>query len=149
MAKTITMHVSGLSELGRRMSTLKSDIALKTARSATGAAANIVKKLAKAHILSSPSVDTRSLYESVIVKKLPKKDTVLTSEHIVTVRGRGKKSKKTGITQTSAPHAHFVEFGTVKMPAEPFLRPGFEEGKAKAVDAMIDRLRKRIEKAGG
>ena len=54
-------------------------------------------------------------------------------------------SKKTGLKQTSAPHAHFVEFGTVNMPAEPFLAPAFDVEKERAAAAIAEKLKARIE----
>ncbi len=149
MASSVTVKVEGLSELGRRMAALSADVSLKIARSATAAAAGIVKKGAVANIVASPSVVTGSLRDDVIIKRLSKRESNLTSEHIVTVRGRGKSTKKTAKDQKSrnAPHAHFVEFGTVNMPAEPFLQPAFETHKQAALEAMKDRLQRRIIKA--
>lgn len=139
-------QVKGLRELGAAMKALGNEMGLKIARAATGAAAQPVKKRAIANIIASPAVDTGSLKASVIVKRLGKKESKLTSEHIVTVRGRGKR-KKDGTRQTEAPHASKVEFGTVHMPAEPFLRPAFDSQKGAALTAMQDTLRRRIAKA--
>jgi HK97 gp10 family phage protein len=147
MAST-TVHVEGLQQLGERMRALSRDMNLKIAGQATGAAAQVIKKRAKRNILTSPSVDTRSLYDAVISKKIPRSQTQLTSEHIVTVRGRGKKGKKLKGKQRIAPHGHLVEFGTVNMPAEPFLRPAFDQEKGFAVGAMIAKLKAGITKAG-
>lgn len=149
MADVVTFKIEGLKQLGDRMRKLSADMALKTARSATSAGAGVIKKLAVQNIISSPSVDTGDLKANVIIKRLPKSQTPLTSEHIVTVRGRGKKnSKAIKAGKRGAPHAHFVEFGTVNMPAEPFLRPAFDQGKSRAVEAMIKRLKDRLAKAG-
>lgn len=41
----------------------------------------------------------------------------------------------------------FIEFGTVKMAAKPFLRPAFDSQKGAAVEKMAEILRKRIERA--
>lgn len=41
----------------------------------------------------------------------------------------------------------FVEFGTSKMPARPFLRPAFEANKDKAVTIIRDKLKVTIAKA--
>jgi HK97 gp10 family phage protein len=149
MATTTRVQVLGLRELGEAMRKLSKDVALKTARSATAAGATVIKKAAKSNILKSPSVQTKSLHDGVITKRLGKAETDLTSEHIVTVRGRGKSTKKKDgtVTKTAgAPHAHFVEFGTVNMPAEPFLRPAFEAEKGNAVTAIKDKLAQRIAK---
>jgi HK97 gp10 family phage protein len=149
MATTTRVQVLGLRQLGEAMRLLSSDVALKVARAATAAAAQPVKKAAIRNIVNSPSVQTGSLRDSVIVKRLGRAESALTSEHIVTVRGRGKlikKGKNKGQHQTSAPHAHFVEFGTVNMPPEPFLQPAFEEQKGNAVEAMKNKLAARIAK---
>ena len=42
----------------------------------------------------------------------------------------------------------FVEFGTSKMPAKPFLRPAFEQTKEQASSAIISTLREEILKEG-
>jgi HK97 gp10 family phage protein len=145
MAETLTVHVEGLRELGEAMRKLSSDVALKISHQAVAAAAQVIKKRAKRNIESSPSVDTGSLRDAVIVKRIPKSQTQLTSEYIVTIRGRGKRARKSKTKQSIAPHAHFVEFGTVHMPAEPFLRPAFDAGKEEAMQKMVDRLKARIE----
>jgi len=143
----VTIEVKGLRELGERLRFLKTDVALKAARSATGAAANVVKKAAIQNVQTSPSVDEGDLVRNVIAKRMPKGQTTLTSEHIVTVRGRGKKSSK-GF-KNGAPHAHYVEFGTRFMDEEPFLEPALKRNIQKATDAMAKRLEARIIKAGG
>jgi len=140
MTASVTFEVKGLRELGEAMRQLDADVALKLSWQATGAAAQVVKKRAQQKIETSPSVDTGNLRRSVIVKRMPKGERGdLTAEHIVTVRGRGKRTRK-GNLQAGAPYAHFVEFGTVHMPAEPFLRPALEGGVREAVEAMRRRL---------
>lgn len=147
---TTTFKVEGLRELGESMRALSAEVATRIARSMTNGAAQVVKKAAVQHIVSSPSVETGSLSESVIVKRIPARQTTHTSEHIVTVRGRGKiikRGKRKGQRQTEAPHAHFVEFGTVNMPPEPFLRPALDKNKEAAAEAMREIGRRRIEAA--
>jgi len=141
-----TVKVEGLRQLGVALKNLDQKVARRASRGATAAAAAVIKKAAKGNIRKSPSIETGSLLKSVIAKRLGKGETNLTSEHIVTVRGRGKK-KKDGTLQESAPHAHLVEFGTVKMPAEPFLRPAYESEKHRAAAAIADKLRAAIAKA--
>jgi HK97 gp10 family phage protein len=147
VTKTST-RVEGLRALGEAMRGLTADMQGKVARAATNAAAQVVKKGTKAKIRSNPSIDSGSLLEAVIVKRVPPAQTDLTSEHIVTFRGRGKPTNKKGQRIARAPHAHLVEFGTVSMPAEPSLRPGLEENIQPATAAMAARLKQRIDKAG-
>ena len=144
MAKPVTVQVLGLKELGARMERLSAKASRSIATGATGAAAGIIKKAAKSNIERSPSIQTRSLFDAVIVKKVPKSQTTLTSEHVVTVRGKGKPFNKKGQRIAKAPHALFVEEGTVNMPAEPFLRPAFDVHAGEALSAMVAKIEKRL-----
>lgn len=44
-------------------------------------------------------------------------------------------------------YAHFVEFGTVKMSAKPFMRPAWEGGKISAAESIHDLLKQEIQLA--
>lgn len=143
-----TWKVDGLRELGAAARELGGPAVIRIAGTMTNAGAQVVKHEAVRNIERNPSIDTGSLKDSVIVKKIPKSQTRLTSEHIVTVRGRGKiikRGKRKGQRETSAPHAKFVEFGTVNMPAEPFLRPALDQRKGDAAEAMRARGAVRLE----
>lgn len=149
MPTTVTIHVDGLQQLGERLSKLAAKVATKSAVRATGAAAQLVRKAAKDNIKRSPSIVTGTLLDAVILKKLPKSQSTLTSEHIVTVRRAKRWGSKAKTKQVTAPHATFIEFGTVNMPAEPFLRPALERNVQPAIDVMKARLTEEIFKAGG
>ena len=153
MANALTWRVEekGLRELGEAMRKLSREMSLKIAAQATGAAGKIVKEEAK-RIVRSQSYDTGSLYDAVIVKKIPRSQSEYTSAHIVTVRGRGKKAQRAreaakGKKVARVSYGHHLEFGTVNMPAEPFLKPGFDRSAGRAKDIMISKLRVGIEKA--
>ena len=145
---TTRLEVKGLRELGQAMNAMGVDVVKASVR-ATGpaGAAGLVRDAAKQNIRTSPSIETGSLLAAVIVKKIPKSQTKLTSEHIVTVRGRGKPTTKKGKKIDRAPYAFHVEFGTVNMPAEPFLRPALENNVQPAIGKMADSLRTSIAKA--
>lgn len=144
MASVTRVEVKGLRQLGERLRKLSAKAAGSAARGATGKAANVIKKLTKLKIETNPSVETGSMRDAVIVKKLPKSQSRVTSEHIVTFRGRGKPYNKKGQKIARAPHAHFPEFGTVNMPAEPSLRPAFDQGKHEALNVMVKTLEQRL-----
>lgn len=48
-------------------------------------------------------------------------------------------------------YAHFIEFGTVNQPAQPFMRPAFEQSNNESLNAakkyIADRIPKEVEKA--
>lgn len=48
-----------------------------------------------------------------------------------------------------APHGHLIEFGTVRAPAYPFIRPSYEAKKDAAIRAVLDELRVRLDSYGG
>lgn len=143
MPTSTTIRVDGLQQLGERMRGLKQEVNLKIARESTNAAAQVIKKIVKQKApVAPPEVTPRipygSLRDNVVVKRITK--TELTSEHIVTIRGKKKDfyAAKVGRLQ---------EFGTVKMQAHPFMRPAFEQGKLQAMDALVSKLKSGLDKA--
>lgn len=46
----------------------------------------------------------------------------------------------------SAPHAHLLEYGTVKMAARPFLRPAFDELKGKIGATIVASMKRKVNK---
>lgn len=144
MASTVSVEVKGLRELGERMKGLSEAVNNRIARAATAAGAVVIRNAAQAKV----PVDTGNLKKNIIVKRLPKGESSLTSEHIVTVRqGKlTKKQKDKGLED--AYYGKFVEYGTAKMPARPYMRPAFDQNKEKAVQAIKDRIEKRLNKAG-
>lgn len=43
-----------------------------------------------------------------------------------------------------APYASYVEFGTYKMAAQPFLRPALDNAEAAALSAIVDSVQKKM-----
>ena len=144
MANTISVKVDGLSELGKRMKGLSEAVNNRIARAATAAGAVVLRNSAQQKV----PVDTGNLKKNVIVKRLPKVESSLTSEHIVTVRKGKLTAKQKGSGLKDAYYGQFVEFGTAKMPARSFLRKAYDEDKQKAVEAIKDRIEKRLKKVG-
>lgn len=144
MVNSVSVKVDGLRELGERMKGLKEDVNNRIARAATAAGAVVIRNAAQQKV----PVDTGNLKKNIIVKRLPKGESSLTSEHIVTVRqGKlTKKQKDKGLQD--AYYGKFVEYGTAKMPARPYMRPAFDQNKENAVQAIKDRIEKRLNKAG-
>ena len=143
MASTVTVRVEGLRELGERMKGLSEDVNKRIARAATAAGAVVIRNAAQ----KNAPVDTGNLQKNIIVKRLPKGESTLTSEHIVTIRkGRlTKKQKEKGLGD--AWYGVLVEYGTAKMAAQPFMRPAFDQNKEAAVNAIKDRIKSRIDRA--
>lgn len=146
LGSNVSVRVDGLRELGARFKELKADMQQRAAWQAAGRAASVVKRAAKQNVQSSPSVESGSLLDAIVAKRVPRGEKRYTAEYWVTVRRRKTGKRKTKSKQQYAPHAGFVEFGTVKMPAEPYLRPALANNVQKASDAMRDKLAKAIAK---
>lgn len=144
MPSKVSFKVAGLQELGEALSKLRSDVALKVARSMTGSAAQVVKKEAirnapqyeKPHEVDGTLVQPGNLKKNIITKRLTKSS--LTSEHIVTVRGK----KKDGYASR---YGRLVEFGTVKMSPNSFLRKAFDSKVFGLPEVMRATGKRRIE----
>lgn len=135
MGKT-TVTMSGLAELEKRLATLGADMGGKIARGATSAGARVIQKEA---IRRAPKL-TGVLQKAIVVKR--EKNTRLAAEYAV----GWKKPKKKG--DPNAWYGRLLEFGSVKMPAQPHIRPAFDSKKGAAVDKIAEVLKKRLDKAG-
>lgn len=151
MATTVRVEVKGLRELGKALSALSADVQKKAANSAVQAGAAIVRNAAKrkapvSNPAATPEVPPGFLRDNIIARRQRKKGNY-TAQYAVTVRHKGKKAA--GREDGTNPYqvGIFNEFGTVKMPAQPFMRPAFEETKQQALGAIQKRLKQRIDKA--
>ena len=61
--------------------------------------------------------------------------------------GDGKASYRISWNKTHAFYGRFVEFGTSKMAAKPFLRPAYDAARAKALKAVQERMAVELKKA--
>lgn len=147
---TVSVRVEGLRELGERMRRLSDDVNKKVARAATNAGAQVIKKLAIVKAPAGPASQTPKvppnyLKNNIIVRYNRK--TRLTSQHLVTVRHKGKGVLPTEISASPYSIGVFQEFGTVHHAPQAFLRPAYDSGKMRAVEAIKKRLKQRIDQA--
>lgn len=145
MAESLTIKVEGLRELGLMFAKLDDDMQKKVARSATNAAAQVVKKIAQQKAPVSPSdvtpkIPPGNLKKNIVVKRSRK--TPLTSEHRVSVRASGR-----GVIGEPYNVGIFQEFGTVNHGPQSFMRPAIDQGKMQAIEAMKKKIKERIDKA--
>ena len=138
------VEVRGLKELGENIRKLSEETRRKIAPAMTGAAASVVKRAVvknapqsdEAHEIENIRIEPGNLKKNIIAVKI-RKPGELTAEHIVTARGgvRGKFASRYGSMK---------EHGTVKMPAEPWLRPAIDQNVGAAINAMKARGEKRV-----
>ena len=153
MAKRETVKVEGLAELGKALRELPGRVAKNGLRASVYAGAKVVRDEARAQApkaaqsLGANQPPPGTLKRSVIMKHIPELSSLTRQTFFVTVR-HGKKYRKQGKKGNLSQDAwywRFVEFGTRKMRARPFLRPALEAKRREAGQAMKDRLSERIE----
>jgi len=126
----VDVQVEGMDELLKKLNILPEKVQKNVISGAVRAGAKPMSTEAK---LLVPK-DTETLKKSIgITKRRSKYKNIL--HFSVTPR-----SKKGGWI------AHFLEFGTVKMSAKPFMRPAFEKKGEEAIDATREYMRKRLDK---
>ena len=145
-------NVQGLRELQEALKALPQGIARNVLRGSVNAGATVIRKEAqsRAPVSEGPKRAGQSppgtLKRSVYQKQIRELSSLTRQTFIVSVR-KGKKYRnqgKKGNLSQDAWYARFVEFGTAKMAARPFLRPAFEARKGDAVAAIKDYLARRI-----
>jgi HK97 gp10 family phage protein len=153
MAKRETFKIEGLAELGKSLRELPERVARNGLRVSVYAGAKVVRDEARARApkaaqsLGPNQPPPGTLKRSVIMKHIPELSSLTRQTFFVTVR-HGKKYRKQGKKGNLSQDAwywRFVEFGTRKMRARPFLRPALEAKRREAGQAMKDRLSERIE----
>ena len=150
-----TVHIEGLKELDRALQQLPERLARNGLRASVYAGAKVVRDEAKfrapkaAKSLGPNQPPSGTLKRSVIMKQIRELSGQDRQTFFVTVR-HGKKYRKQGKKGNHSQDAwywRFIEFGTRKMAAHPFLRPALEAKRVEAAMAMKKRLQERIAKA--
>lgn len=138
MADGVTMQISGLKELSDKLREIGPDIAEKALRGGVLAAAKLVRDEAKATNPDDTGRTDRALY----VKFIKEESGPHQATYKVGVRSGSKERRR----NRDAWYWRFIEFGTAKKPARPFLRPSFESQKMTAIDLIAERIARRIKR---
>lgn len=143
--KAGTITITGLADLEKRLLDFPDKIARKILNGAIRAGAVVIQREARdvaprsdeSHYLGKGikrvEIQPGSLKKGVRVRKAPRRSKTQPVEYWVYV------SKKLWYWK-------FVEFGTSKMSAQPFMRPAFEAKKQEALDKIREYLAARIDK---
>ncbi len=151
------MQLDGFKELAAAMRELSPRIAKNALRAAVASGAGVVRDDAKARApestageksVSAPPPGT--LKRAIAIKRDKDSQGNLAAKYSVFVRQArngsvGQKGVK-AYGRMDAYYAKFVEFGTSKMAAKPFLRPAFEARKEDAITAIGLKLDEYIQK---
>lgn len=143
MTTKIVVKIEGLRELGIAFKELTAEVQLKAAKEATAAGIRVVRNRAR-----QLAPERTGLLKSTIGARRLKKDSYPGMEWwFVSVKAASSKNKG---GPKDPYYWRFVEFGTVNMPAQPFLFPAFDKEmgagtNSPAVRILAQTLRMRIE----
>ena len=149
MGEINTVRIEGLDTLFKKLTEMPDAERRKIMRRAANAGAIVFRDEARQR---APKYDKKpkgkehpppgTLKRSIITKYIPKESDRFSATYYVTVR-RGKKYRKQGVRgnlSQDAFYAQFVEYGTSKMTARPFMRPAFEAKKKEAAEKMVAKI---------
>jgi len=156
------IQIHGFEDFKRQLAELPGRVGRNVLRGAVNAGASVIRKEA---VLRAPQYTgsvqaghppSGTLKKSIYQKQIAELSSAVQQTFFVGWRqGREVQAVKRGtkIVNLDAYYGHMVEFGTVKMPAKPFLRPAFEAKKDAAIEAMraymAERIPKEVKKAAG
>lgn len=154
----VTIKLTGFKELSDKLKAFGPNVAKNGLRTADFAGAKIIRDAAKAtvpvktgllqaNIIASHRRTPEYISEySIIVRKAPKYIKVAVRADTLRNRLKGRANKYHSLAGPQV-YGRFLEFGTSKMAARPFLRPAFLNNVTAALDATKDGLAKAVERA--
>lgn len=138
-----SQNLTGFRELAAALKQLPQRVARKHLRGSTAKGATVIRN--EARILAPK--DTGEMTKDIQVKReRTEGDHVASFSVYVRVGKQSRLAGRARDVDKDSFYWRFVELGTAKMPAQPFLRPAFEGKKEGAVDAIGQELDKRIQK---
>lgn len=142
MPVEVKVEIRGLAELEQRLRDEPKKVAVKTLRVAGREAAKLFQEAIEAR---APK-DTGFLSEHVkIATHATSGDDGKLEVQVGPSRARYPKRGAEHTTKGAAEVAMMHEFGTRFQPAQPFMRPAFEESKEKVLEVFVTELRKNLD----
>ena len=154
-----SVRVAGLDGVLERLQALPAAVGAKGGGPARAALAKGARVFRDQAIANAPR-DTGLLQESIVARRDSKPQMVGASEayfvgvrrkarrYANTKRNRGKgRAGKTYFVDGTAFYWLFLEFGSEKMAARPFLRPAFESRKEDALNVIVNEMQAGLARA--
>lgn len=141
MADSLTHSMQGMDAILAKLKALEQVPRQKATQFALRKAANLVRDNAKARAERLDDPETDSNIAANVVTRLDTRHKRNTGELKFSVGVRG------GAKHGKTYHWRFLEFGTSKMAAQPFMRPAMDESIAPATDEFVKHFDKAIDRA--
>lgn len=152
MAETI--KISGLKELDAKLARMDRKLGFKALRSALNEAAKPMFLRAKQNAQATGIKGFDAGATAAAMGRFSKKDGPKRLILFIGPKNKAKKAlnlwnQKHGTDIRRLQHFHLVEFGSVKGPAQPFMRPAFEATKVQVAKSFGKILAQKIEMLAG
>lgn len=126
-------EIKGLKDLIKNLNNLSVKLEKKVIRAAVRKGANVVRDKARELV----DKDTHNLQKSIITTGVKVSGKIAFR---VSLKQRKTKNAKDPY------YGRFVEFGTSKMPAHPFMRPALDESESKVLSTVVDDIKSNLDK---
>lgn len=128
------VQIQGMDEILKRLNKVVDGISAEQIEGVLSKGARIIAKAVGRRVGSMFKVKTGRLERSPRAKKSKFRGRTFASVFAAIDRSKIK----------GAPHAHLLEFGTSKMPAQPFFRPAVDETKNEVETVVNDGIKKLL-----
>lgn len=126
-------EIKGLEDLIKNLNALPAKLEKKVIRAAVRKGANIVRDKARQNVPK----DTGNLQKSIITSGAKVSGKIAFR---VSLKQRKTKNSKEPY------YGRFIEFGTSKMPAKPFMRPALDESEWEVFDTVVSDIKSNLDK---
>ena len=127
----MSTEIKGLEGLIKTLNSLPDKLENKIIRAAVRKGANVVRDKARQNVPK----DTGNLQKSIITSGAKVSGKIAFR---VSLKQRKTKNSKDPY------YGRFVEFGTSKMPAKPFMRPALDESENEVLDVVVNDIKSKL-----
>lgn len=149
----IEFRLEGLDEVVRKLRILPERFAKRGMRRALRKGANIVRDAARNNAKRIDDPETREkIWKNITVQSGGSRRERQAGGPMMRVGVRGgarPHSEETGLSGGNTTHWRMIEFGTSRMPAQPFMRPAMESNVMRATDAILAAASQELDKEVG
>jgi HK97 gp10 family phage protein len=138
--------LEGVAELKAALAELSNEVATKEGRNANRAAAGVIQKAFKEYAPYRPGVQLK-YWKTKGGSKSRDYGDLRDNIRVRLAKARKENTITYNVTTGNAFWGYFLEYGTVNMPAQPWMRPAFDAFVGRATQVQIDRLKVGVERA--
>lgn len=146
----VSWKIEGLDLLLKKLDAVSYDLKHKGGRAALRKAANVVLAAARAGAMRFDDPETaRSIVKNLALRWNNRlfRQTGNLGFRVGVMQGAVLKRGGDKGAGAPTPHWRLLEFGTERMPAQPFMRPALEQNLGKATDVFVSEYIKAIDRA--